>query len=73
MSRYLGNHHSVVLFDRAREAIAFNPPLALLHHPQLAHLLDTYHVSLMLPGGEKKKSRKNKKKKKGSGRRRKPQ
>jgi len=67
MSRYLGSHRSVVLFDRARDAIAFNPPRPLLHHPELVHLLDTYHVSLVPPGGKKRK-----KKKKGSARRRKP-
>ena len=44
MSRYLGDHRSVVLFDRARDAIAFNTPLPLLHHPELAQLMDTYHV-----------------------------
>ena len=65
MSRYLGNRRSVVLFDRARDAIAFNNPLPLLHHPELAQLLDTYHVSLAPPRGKKKK-------KKRSARRRKP-
>ena len=66
MSRYLGDHRSVVLFDRARDAIAFNNPLPLLHHPELAQLLDTYHVVLAPPRGKKKK------KKKRSARRRKP-
>src|ERR1019366_8089751 len=66
MSRYLGNRRSVVLFDRACDAIAFNPPRPLLHHPELAQLLDTYHVSLVPPGGKKRK------KKKGSARRRRP-
>ena len=69
MSRYLGDHRSVVLFDRARDAIAFNNPLPLLHHPELAQLLDTYHVVLAPPRGKKKKK---KKKKKRSARRRKP-
>jgi hypothetical protein len=49
MSRYLGNHRSVVLFDRARDAISFNPPRPLLHHAQLAHLLDTYQVGIVRP------------------------
>jgi hypothetical protein len=53
MSRYLGDHRSIVLFDRARDAIALNSPLPLLHHPELARLLDTYHVSLALPRGKK--------------------
>ena len=70
MSRYLGNHRSVVLFDRARDAIAFDAQRPLLHHPELAHLLDTYHVSLAPPRGKKRK--KKKKKKKDSARRRKP-
>ena len=61
MSRYLGNRRSVVLFDRARDAIAFNNPLPLLHHPELARLLDTYQVGIVRPG-----------KGKGSARRRKP-
>jgi hypothetical protein len=54
MSRYLGNRRSVVLFDRARDAIAFNNPL-----PELAQLLDIYHVSLAPPRG-KKNQKKNK-------------
>src|ERR1017187_7085481 len=57
MSRYLGDHRSVVLFDRARDAIAFNNPLPLLHHPELAQLLDTYHVSVAPPRGRKKKKK----------------
>src|ERR1017187_10155667 len=57
MSRYLGSHRSVVLFDRARDAIAFNPPRPLLHHPELAHLLDTYHVSLVPPGERRRRRR----------------
>ena len=69
MSRYTGNHRSVVLFDRARDAIAFDAPRSLLHHPDLAHLLDAYHVSLVPPGG--KGNKKKKKKKKRSARRRK--
>src|ERR1019366_3172438 len=67
MSRYLGNRRSVVLFDRAHDAIAFSNPLPLLHHPELAQLLDTYHVILAPPRGKKKK----RKKKKRSARRRK--
>ena len=71
MSRYTGNHRSVVLFDRARDAIAFDAPRSLLHHPDLAHLLDAYHVSLVPPGGKGNKKKKKKKKKKRSARRRK--
>jgi hypothetical protein len=63
MSRYLGNRRSVVLFDRARDAILFNNSLPLLHHAELASLLDTYRVSLVLPAA--KKSKKTKKKKGG--------
>jgi hypothetical protein len=63
MSRYLGNRRSVVLFDRARDAILFNNSLPLLHHAELASLLDTYRVSLVLPAA--KKSKKTKKKKRG--------
>jgi hypothetical protein len=62
MSRYVGNRRSVVLFDRARDAIAFNPPVPLLHHPELAQVLDTYNVSLAPPGGKKKKRKRKKKK-----------
>lgn len=62
MSRYLGNRRSVALFDRARDAIAFNSPLSLLHHPALARLLDTYQVSLVPTGGKKAKKKKRKKK-----------
>jgi hypothetical protein len=62
MSRYLGDHRSVALFDRARDAVAFNTPLPLLHHPELVHLLDTYQVSLVPTGGKGKKRKKRKKK-----------
>ena len=64
MSRYLGNHRSVVLFDRAHDAIVFNPPLPLLYHPELAQLLDVYGVGLIPPGGSKKGKKKKKKKRK---------
>jgi hypothetical protein len=64
MSRYLGNRRSVVLFDRARGAIRFNNSLPLLHHAELALLLDTYHVSLVLSAAKKTKKKKNKKRRK---------
>jgi hypothetical protein len=60
MSRYLGNHRSVVLFDRTRNAITFNPPSPLLHHPQLAHLLDKYQVGIVRPGKAKASARRRK-------------
>ena len=63
MSRYLGNRRSVVIFDRARGAIRFNNSLPLLHHAELAQLLDTYHVSLVLSAAKKTKNRKNKNRK----------
>jgi hypothetical protein len=65
MSRYLGDRRSVVFFDRARDAIEFGDTLPLLHHPELAQLLDTYHVNLILPVGKnKQKKRKQKARKK---------
>jgi RES domain len=64
MSRYLGNRRSVVIFDRARGAIRFNNSLPLLHHAELARLLDTYHVSLVLLAAKKTKKTKNKKRRK---------
>ena len=64
MSRYLGNRRSVVLFDRARDAILFNNSLPLLQHAELAQLLDTYHVSLVLSAAKKTKKKKNKKRRK---------
>jgi len=67
MSRYLGDHRSVALFDRARAAVAFNDPLPLLHHPDLAALLDAYRVGVMPARGKgrkkKKRTKKHKKKK----------
>jgi hypothetical protein len=68
MSRYLGDRRSVVLFDRAHDATEFGDALPLLHHPDLARLLDTYHVNLIpLPGKNKRKKRKKKTRKKKGG------
>jgi len=64
MSRYVGNRRSVVLFDRARGAIRFNNSLPLLHHAELAQLLDTYRVSLVLSAAKKTKKTSKKRRKK---------
>jgi hypothetical protein len=63
MSRFMGSRRSVVLFDRARDVIAIDHPIPLLHHPDLAPILDAYRIGLVAVPKKRRKKRVAKKKK----------
>ena len=54
MSRFLGDRHSVALFDRARRVVKAGRVVPLLEHPDFGAVLDEFGIAVERPKGRRK-------------------